>query len=390
MMSLNKVTSYNLSRSLKQLHSKEQGTSAVDIQSDRAVAIIREAINTKTLVEKYRSTINLVLQSLENSKGKADLGFRLSTYETDETSRLDDTEIVRYLFHRYRYLEYPLKKIVDDYPPCLQIELTSICNFRCKFCYQSDKSFSSGNSGYMGTMSLADFKRIVDMAAGNIDFVTLASRGEPLLAKDFIEMIDYAKGKFLDLKINTNASMLTEARAHAILASGVKTLVFSVDTTDEEFYREYRVNGDLHKTLNNIRLFGEIRRKHYPESSIITRVSGVLIDPKRQNMDSMVSFWGELVDQVSFVEYSPWEKIYQAQPNDIPDACSDLWRRMFIWHDGTASPCDNDYKVKLKIGSVNSKNISELWRSEKYENLRSTHFEEQRCQLEPCVRCVAF
>ena len=31
-------------------------------------------------------------------------------------------------------------RIVDDYPPCIQIEPTSFCNFRCIMCYQSDRS----------------------------------------------------------------------------------------------------------------------------------------------------------------------------------------------------------------------------------------------------------
>ena len=42
------------------------------------------------------------------------------------------------------------------------------------------------------------------------EFVTLASRGEPLVSKDFDTMIKYTSDKFLNVKINTNASLLTE------------------------------------------------------------------------------------------------------------------------------------------------------------------------------------
>ena len=78
----------------------------------------------------------------------------------------------------------------------------------------------------MGTMDLDIFKKIVDEIEGNVDFVTLASRGEPLVAKNFSKMLDYCSEKFLILKINTNASLLTEDKCHAILSSGVKTIVF--------------------------------------------------------------------------------------------------------------------------------------------------------------------
>ena len=36
-------------------------------------------------------------------------------------------------------------------------------------------------------------------------------------------------------------------KIHAILAGGVKTLVFSADAADEKLYSELRVNGNLKK-----------------------------------------------------------------------------------------------------------------------------------------------
>ena len=78
-------------------------------------------------------------------------------------------------------------------------------------------------------MKLELFKKIIDEIEGKVQFVTLASRGEPLVSKEINEMIKYTSGKFLNLKINTNASLLTEEKIHAILSSNVKTMVFSAD-----------------------------------------------------------------------------------------------------------------------------------------------------------------
>ena len=55
-----------------------------------------------------------------------------------------------YLSYRYKYNKFPSLKYLDDYPPCIQIEPTSICNLRCIMCYQSDKSFSVKSGGFMG------------------------------------------------------------------------------------------------------------------------------------------------------------------------------------------------------------------------------------------------
>ena len=71
-------------------------------------------------------------------------------------------------------------------------------------------------------MKLETFKLMIDQAEGNIEFISLASRGEPLLCPDFKEMLSYTRDKFYNLKINTNASLLDEKMSHAILESGVK------------------------------------------------------------------------------------------------------------------------------------------------------------------------
>ena len=56
--------------------------------------------------------------------------------------------------------------------------------------------------------------------------------------------------------------------------------------------------------------------------------------------------WGDLVDQVAFVNYVPTENVYEMDENSITDPCSDLWRRMFIWWDGKVNPCEIDFFFK--------------------------------------------
>ena len=129
-----------------------------------------------------------------------------------------------------------------------------------------------------------------------------------MLCKDINAMLAYSRGKFLNLKLNTNASVLDDDKSHAILQSGVKTLVFSVDAAEEPLYSQLRVNGSLEKVLANIERFQKIRETQYPEVKIITRVSGVKVRAE-QDLDGMVSYWGGLVDQVAFVDYVPWENV---------------------------------------------------------------------------------
>ena len=313
--------------------------------------------------------------------------FALSPNVVEEINTYPDEALPRYLVHRYRYEIFPQQFVVDDFPPYLQIEPSSICNYRCVFCYETDKTFTRKSAGFMGHMKLGAFKRVVDEAEGRVEFLSLASRGEPLLCPDIAPMLAYTRGKFLNLKMNTNASLLDEVKCHAILQSGIKTLVFSADAAEEPLYSQLRVGGRLDKVLANIERFQTIRAAQYRDSSIITRVSGVKVS-QAQNLDSMQKLWGNLVDQVAFVEYNPWENTYQQPINDIVTPCSDLWRRMFVWWDGKVNPCDTDYKSTLCVGGINERGLGQLWTGTAYDGLRRAHLEKRRHAQSPCNRCT--
>lgn len=313
--------------------------------------------------------------------------FDLTVNVVDEMSRLSDDELPRYLYYRYRYDVFPKSYQLDDFPPCLQIEPTSVCNFRCVFCYQVDEEFTSKGGGHMGMMPLDLFKRVVDEAEGRCEAVTLASRGDPIIAPDITAMLDYCRGKFLALKVNTNAWALDERKCRAMLDAGVNTVVFSADAASEPLYSRLRVGGNLERVVKNVRRFRDIRAKLYPDSRTITRVSGVFVG-ETQNLDEMEAFWGEMVDQVAFVKYNPWENTYNNPFSDVATPCSDLWRRMFVWFDGRVNPCDVDFKSTLAVGNVRDRSLADLWRSPSYERLRTLHLQKQRSQASPCNRCT--
>ncbi|MCF8057843.1 MAG: SPASM domain-containing protein [Bacteriovoracaceae bacterium] len=359
-----------------------QSRTTVDEQVSRVIKILSEnKANNRFQEVLSKAFASLKLQAIG---GKSE--FYITPFIADELSTIEDEDIPKYIFHRYRYDIFPAEKQLDEFPPYLQIEPSSICNFRCVFCYQTDKSFNSDRVNHMGSMTFQTYKKIVDMAEGNIEFLSLASRGEPLICKDFNKMMEYSVGKFLNLKVNTNASLMSESNIHALLCGGAKTIVFSADAAVEPLYSKLRVNGNLDKVLKNIEKFQNIRDKQYSKLKVITRVSGVFVS-EEQDMDQMVNVWGDLVDQVSFVKYNPWENVYDSPETNISTPCSDLWRRMFVWFDGKVNPCDTDYKSHLATGNINESNISDIWLGHSYNRLREKHQEGNRKNISPCKKC---
>tara|TARA_B100001123_G_scaffold164311_1_gene189229 strand:+ start:441 stop:1592 length:1152 start_codon:yes stop_codon:yes gene_type:complete len=380
------IKTYNKNKSFLKFHSLEKQNEKEALESLKI--ILNDKSKLKSLNKYQLSILDLVKKDLFTEKNKNSPKFQLSPNVINELKVIDKKEIPKYLFHRYRYEIFPQTYTADKYPPYLQIEPTSFCNYRCVFCYQTNKDFTTKSNGYMGHMKIEMFKLIVDQAENNIEFISLASRGEPLVSPVIEKMLEYTRGKFLSLKINTNASVLTEKKCHAILQGGVQTIVFSADAADAELYKKLRVNGKLEKVVANIRMFKKIREKHYPKAKIITRVSGVKVSDQ-QNFKDMENFWSEMVDQVAFVDYCQWENVYKMKENKLSAPCSDLWRRMFVWWDGKTNPCDVDYLSSLSPGYLKKDyNLSQLWKSKLYESLRTKHTLKSRKKINPCNRCT--
>lgn len=319
-----------------------------------------------------------------------DEDFRLSGHEIAELALLPVEKTLRYVAYRYRYSKFPQLKMVGSHPPCLQVEVSSVCNFRCVMCYQTDPTFSRKSSGHMGHMSLPLFKRVIDGAEGRIEAITFASRGEPLLNPALPEMLDYCRGKFLGLKLNTNGSLLTERLVHALLSSDLQTLVISADAADPELYERVRVNGKFDKLVRNLEMLKRIRETDYPDSKTVVRVSGVKINDE-QKLEDMTGMWSRFADAVSFTYYNPWQDAYGNPANEIAEPCTELWRRMFVWWNGVVNPCDFDYKSTLSAWTIEADGgpgVSEIWTSAQYQALREAHLSAKRGDVEPCRRCV--
>ena len=366
-------------------HKKNQKNSQI---IDRIIGISKNTSIVENLSLAHQKLLtNVTRDLLNNGQSTSKTKFNLKSNVIAEINTIADSDLPRYLVHRYRYEIFPQTKIIDNFPPYLQIEPTSICNYRCVFCFETDKTFTDKKNGHMGQMTLDLFKKVIDQAESNIEFISLASRGEPLACPDIVKMLEYTTGKFLNLKLNTNASLLDDKKCHAILSGGVKTIVFSADAATEPLYSKLRVNGNLSKVLKNIENFKKIKETKYSNNPIISRVSGVKFN-NEQNFKSMEKLWGDLVDQVAFVNYNPWENSYKKAINEIKIPCSDLWRRMFVWWDGKINPCDVDYKSLLSVGNYPNETLEQLWQSESYNALRKKHLEKKRSLIKPCSSCV--
>ena len=349
------------------------------IDKNQLLQILRND-STKVIKHDDKPIFNEIISSLESDK------FTLSPQEIQFLNSNSENLWSEYLIFRYKFENFPKKRILSNFPIYVLIEPVSACNLRCIMCFQIDDTFSS-NKNFMGKMELSLFKKIIDECeTEGTKAITLASRGEPTLHPQLSEMLEYCSGKFLELKLNTNATKLTEKLSHQILKSGVTDLVFSVDSYSKEEYESIRVKGIFEDVLNNIKRFKEIKEQ-YPDSKCATRISGVKVDSK-QDPQKFKDFWQQYVDHVVMVEMEQrWDTYNNPEEIAGKNPCQYLWERMYIWYDGICNPCDADYKSILSVGSIDNSSIKEIWNSPKYREIREFHTNGKRSTCYPCNRC---
>ena len=341
------------------------------------------ADSKKDMSKEDKQVAEVILNSLKQA---GSLPFDISPQEKHFLKNNKLEVWCDYLIFRYKLRVYPSLKKVAKFPVYMLVEPVSACNLRCVMCFQIDKTFTK--KPYMGVMSLELFKKVIDEAhAGGTKAITMASRGEPLMNKNFAEMLEYTKGKFFEVKINTNGTRLTEELCHAILSSEVNELVFSIDAEHKELYEKIRVRGKFDNVINNIKMFNRIREQHYPNSNTMTTASGVFFH-EEQSIDKYTEFFSTLVDNVAACNIeNRWNTYANETHPNITSACEYLWQRMYVWFDGISNPCDVDYKSYLEVGNVNKNSIKEIWHGEKYELLRKNHISGDRGKWNPCDRC---
>jgi radical SAM protein with 4Fe4S-binding SPASM domain len=296
-------------------------------------------------------------------------------------------KIFRYINFRFFFEQVSLKKIETDYPPYLLIEPVSTCNLRCPFCFQTDKTFTK--KPFMGTMELKLFKNIIDQANDlGVGAITIASRGEPTLHKDLGQMLKYAKSKenIFEVKLNTNATKLTQDLCNQIFESEVNQIVISADHYEKKTFEELRKNSNFETIIKNVNMLFETRKK-FKNSLTEIRVSGIDYY-KSTNKKNFYDFWIKSSDEVTIGDALERWDTYNNKPHpDINDPCEKLWDRMYVWFDGKVNPCDADYKSYLSYGNAKEFSIKELWNSKIIKNIRNKHLTNQRNEIDPCNKC---
>jgi radical SAM protein with 4Fe4S-binding SPASM domain len=298
-------------------------------------------------------------------------------------------DIIRPEFREYRrkWEELPEKQIVSDFPLHLNIEATGRCNLMCTHCFRHSRRTE------IGDMEFDLFKRIIDEGKEyNLPSIEPTLMGESFEHPQLIDMIKYAKSQgVLDIKLNTNGTLVNESIQERVLDSGLDTIVFSIDAVTEESYNRIKFGSDFRLVNKNVEDFINLK---YLRGLKKPKIIVQMIDQKQTHDElmSFVRYWQNKADIVRIAIYqspdgNPNDKNRTQNSPETIFPCPQLWQRLAIAWDGTVYPCVGDNACREPLGNVNNTRIYNIWHGERLNYLREKHSKYEADDIDLCLHC---
>lgn len=312
-----------------------------------------------------------------------------SYHEIIYSNKWEENKTAEYHDYRYKWTEYPKKKIISDFPLHLDIETTNVCNLKCPMCPRTilldKKQFSA-----QGYMSREEYKKIIDEAVeNNVASIKLNYLGEPMLHKDVVWQVEYAKkAGIIDVMMNSNGDLLTKELGEALLKAGVDKVFISFDSISPDIYETQRKGTSLGKVVNNLYQFVKLRNEKYPDTHI--RVSMVMYktDEWLSQFEGLKAMWKNLVDAVGYGFYV--ERDYdhvETYPEVDGFYCEQLFQRMFLKYNGNVTVCCVDDQDEYIVGNWQNESLKDIWNSDAYTNIRTKHLDGKYMDINMCSKC---
>jgi len=273
------------------------------------------------------------------------------------------------------------------FPRRINVEPTNHCNQRCRLCPRL------GFTRPLGFMPLALFERIADECAGHETALWLHFLGEPLLHRDAVAMVRYAKRAGVRrVGLSTNGVSLRGALADELLASGLDRLECSMDAGDRDGYRAARGRDHWTRVVGNVQAFLR-RKRELGLDAPVTSIQFMRTPAVEASLPALVDAWRPHLgprDFVMTIAPAPFGDAIEVEPRAASSQrppCAWLFESMMILQDGTVTMCGADWDAHAPLGSVATHSIAEIWRGAEAERRRKAHRAGRFDEVGPCASC---
>jgi mycofactocin radical SAM maturase len=167
-----------------------------------------------------------------------------------------------------------------DAPICLTWELTFACNLACVHC------LSSSGRRDPAELSTAEAKAVLDeLAALQVFYINIGG-GEPMIRRDFFELISYAVGSGIGVKFSTNGTFIDRSAAHRLAAMEYLDVQISIDGIDAPTNDAVRGAGSYAVARRAMDNLAEAGFGPFKISVVVTRENAGQLDGLKALADS--------------------------------------------------------------------------------------------------------
>ena len=264
-------------------------------------------------------------------------------------------------------------------PFYLTLESGNSCNLRCPLCPTTFR----GNTLPRGMLTLDHARTILDRFPALI-MVNFSLWGEPLLNREILDIVKYARSKKIHTTIQSNFSLahFDEGMAQRLLDSDLSELTLSIDGASQETYEVYRRRGDFARVLHNVELLRRLQRQQGRQRPKITWKMVVNRFNEHEITEARAAAERLQLEFLAVEIYTPdhlkgaWKPerdVEQAGVRthaDMTPQCYQLWQVMTVNFNGDVFPCCSEWSPKDALGNVLHQPVSAIWNHAEYRRRR--------------------
>lgn len=277
------------------------------------------------------------------------------------------------------YQDYKAKKSeLSGFPVEIGIEMTNRCNLKCIMCAREQMTRP------IGDMDMDIYKKIIVETKDFAEMIYLHGDGEPLLHKNIIEAVSFAKSFNLKVGLSSNATLLSEKIARDLINSKLDYLILAVDGATKETYEKIRVNGHFEVVRDNI--INLLKLKKELKSNIFVLIQFIEMQENKIEAREFLTFWKKYKPNV--VRIKPYVNLFGTKEKTVfKMPCFYLWRSAMIDWDGTFFPCCVDTNSIHNMGNIRDQKFADIWNSNVIKNMRMAHLCNNQNSIEICNTC---
>ncbi len=171
-----------------------------------------------------------------------------------------------------------------DAPICLTWELTYACNLQCVHC------LSSSGQRDPRELTTAEAKQVLDELHDLQVFYINIGGGEPMVRRDFFELLEYSIGRGIGVKFSTNGAFIDADKARRLTAMDYLDIQISLDGIDAATNDAVRGAGSYdmaRRAMDNLAAAGFVERNGpFKISVVVTRHNVDQLDDFKALADS--------------------------------------------------------------------------------------------------------